>query len=221
MAMQPSAPPAPMNQEAALLDFVRRLRKFKDGRRAVHLRLSELQPYNRRSQHLRIAISTFDRLVADFEAIVFRIFNDDLLVICNGASLADIDHCILHLRFLFRDDPLLKSDEHGYLPFCEWFELADNYEGLLRLAQSMVEDRADHDAQVTAPVAVKEPPPTTPLDPASLSVIESAIAQADLSAMILHQPICAVSIDRAPEPVFQEIYTSIESLRRALMPDVD
>ncbi len=221
MPMRRSAQPGPMNQEVAFLDFVRRLRKFKAGRRAVHVRLSELRPYNRRSQHLRIAISIFDRLVADFEAAVFKMFNDDLVVICNGASIADIDHCILHLRFLFRDDPLLELDERKYLPFCEWFELADNYEGLLQLAQSMVDDRAHHDARATAPVAIKERLPTTPLDPASLAVIESAIAQADLSTMILRQPICAVSIDREPEPIFLEIYTSIESLRQALMPDVD
>lgn len=212
----------PMNQEAALLDFVRRLRKFKAGRRAVHVRLSELRLYNRRSQHLRVAISTFDRLVTDFEGIVFKMFNDDLVLICNGASVAEIDHAILHLRFLFRDDPMLKSEERGYLPFCEWFELAQNYEGMLRLAQTMVDDRAHHDAQApAAPVPVKKRTPTTPLDPPSLAVIESAIAQADLTTMILRQPICAVSIDRTPEPVFQEIYTSIESLRQLLMPSVD
>ena len=211
-----------MNQEAVLLDFVQRLRKFKEGRRAVHVRLSELRPYNRRMQHLRVAISTFDRLVADFEGITFRMFNDDLVVICNGASVAEIDHAILHLRFLFCDDPMLKSEERGYLPFCEWFELAQNYEGILRLAQTMVDERARHDAQVSAaPVAVRKSPPTTPLDPASLAVLESAIAQADLTTMILRQPICAVSIDRTPEPVFQEIYTSIESLRLMLMPAVD
>lgn len=212
----------PLNQEAALLDFVQRLRKFKAGRRAVHVRLSELRPYNRRMQHLRVALSTFDRLVADFEGIAFRMYNDDLVVICNGASVAEIDHAILHLRFLFRDDPMLKTEERGYLPFCEWFELDQNYEGMLRLAQTMVDERVRHDARTSAaPAPVRQSPPTTPLDPTSLAVIESAIAQADLTTMILRQPICAVSIDRTPEPVFQEIYTSIESLRLMLMPAVD
>ena len=54
-----------MVQEAALLDFVERLRKFTMGRRAVHLRLSRLRPYNRRAHHLRIAATPFDRLVRD------------------------------------------------------------------------------------------------------------------------------------------------------------
>ena len=221
--MRAKPQPAPMNQEAALLDFVRRLRKFRSGRRAIHVRLSQLRPYNRRSQHLRIAATTFDRLAANFEAAVFKMFNDDLVVICNGASVADIDHCVLHLRFLFSDDPMLKTDERGYLPFCEWYDLSANYEAMLRMGQEMVEARARHDAEAARirPAAAKERPPSTPLDPASLAVLESAIAQADLSTMILRQPICAVSVDRKPEPIFLEIYTSIESLRRTLMPDID
>ncbi len=221
--MRANAQTAPMNQEAALLDFVRRLRKFKAGRRAVHVRLSQLRPYNRRAQHLRIAVTTFDNLVASHEAAVFQMFNDDLVVICNGASVADIDHSILHLRFLFADDPMLKTDERGYLPFCEWYDLEMNYEALLRTAQEMIDARAKHEAEAATaqPCAAKERPPTTPLDPASLAVLESAIAQADLTTMILRQPICAVTVERKPEPIFLEIYTSIESLRRTLMPDVD
>jgi EAL domain-containing protein (putative c-di-GMP-specific phosphodiesterase class I) len=221
--MQASPQTAPMNQEAALLDFVRRLRKFKANRRAIHVRLSQLRPYNRRAQHIRIAITTFDRLVAKFDAAIFRMFNDDLVIICKDASVADIDHCVLHLRFLFSDDPMLKTDEKGYLPFCEWFDLSVNYEAMLRMAHEMVDDRVLHDAEAEKirPAAAKKRPPSTPLDPASLAVLESAIAQADLSTMILRQPICAVTVDRTPEPIFLEIYTSIESLRRTLMPDVD
>ena len=221
--MRSSAQAAPIDQEIALLDFVRRLRKFKAGRRAVHVRLSQLRPYHRRSQHLRIAATTFDRLVADFEGAIFSLYNDDLVVITNGATVADIDYAILHLRFLFSEDPLIKSEERGYLPFCDWYDLTENYEDLLRLGQKLVQDRADHDAKAAQArsTAGAEPPPTTPLDPASLAVIESAIAQADLSTMIRRQPICAVSLDRQPEPIFFEIYTSIESLRRTVMPEVN
>ncbi|TFG88047.1 MAG: EAL domain-containing protein [Hyphomicrobiales bacterium] len=188
------------------------------------MRLSQLRPYNRRHQHLRIAATTFDRLVSDFEGAVFTMYNDDLVVITNGASIADIDRPILHLRVLFSEDPLIMTDEKGYLPFCDWYDLTETYEDLLRLANEMVQDRAAHDAEAAkASIAPgsKPPLPTTPLDPASLAVIESAIAQADLSTMICRQPICAVSVDRQPEPIFYEIYTSIESLRRTLMPDVN
>ena len=66
-----------------------------------------------------------------------------------------------------------------------------------------------------------EEAPHSPLDPPNLAALEQAIAQADLSTFIRRQPICAVVRDRKPEPVYYEIYTSIEALRQIVMPDVD
>jgi len=223
-----------MDREAALLDFVERLRKFTEGRRAVHVRLSKLRPYNRRSHHLRIAASAFDPLVRAYDAAVFRLFNNDLVVICNGADVADIDHVVLHLRYLFAEDPLIKNEEAGDIEFCTWFDLEDDYAELCDLAQRMVSARAQHqqdrdeapDPASKAPianlsVAKRAETAKMPLDPSNLAAIEVAIAQADLSTVIRHQPICAVVHGRKPEPAFNEIFTSIATLCEMLMPDID
>ncbi len=215
-----------------MLDFVERLRKFTQGRRAVHVRLSRLRPYNRRAHHLRIAGSSFDPLVRDFDGALFRLFNKDLVIICNGASVADIDHIILHLQYLFADDPLIKNDEDGDSRFCAWFDLEDDYNDLLDLARRMVGARDHHEqreaetpAPAPAPAAKNAAPKVEaermPLDPPNLAVIEKAIAQADLSTIIRRQPICAVVRDRKPQPVYHEIYTSIDSLCETLVPGID
>jgi EAL domain-containing protein (putative c-di-GMP-specific phosphodiesterase class I) len=220
-----------MVQEAALLDFVERLRKFTEGRRAVHLRLSRLRPYNRREHHLRIAATVFDKLVRDYDGALFRLFNNDLIVICDGASVADIDHAVLHLRYLFSEDPFLKHDEDGDTRFCAWFDLEEDYLDLLNLAQRMVSaqtqhaqrknERSDKGPASKSEEEREEEAPQIPLDPPNLAILEQAIAQADLSTIIRRQPICAVVPDRKPEPVYYEIYTSIASLRETLMPDID
>jgi hypothetical protein len=227
-----------MDREAALLDYAERLRKFTQGRRAVHLRLSKLRPYNRRAHHMRIATTTFDELVRDFDGALFRLFNNDLIVICNGASVADIDHGVLHLRYLFSDDPLLKSDEEGTARFCTWFDLEEDYDELLDLARRMVSAREQHERRKqeqnekerSRPIETHQEKQTekeqeaaapTPLDPAKLAIVEEAIAQTDLSTLIRRQPICAVARGRKPEPAYYEIYTSIELLRQTMMPDID
>ena len=225
-AMKPSAQTAQMNQEAALLDYVARLQKHKSGRRAVHIRLSNLRPYNRREHHVRIATSSFDRLVDDFEGGIFQLFNDDLVVICNGATIADMDKVILHLRYLFSDDPLLKDDEEGRKPFCDWFDLKNDYPKLYKRAEWLVKERERHDAQaveeaLSGQTTEEEPLPSEPLDPANLGIIEAAIAQADLSTMIRQQPICAMTADRKPVAAYSEIFTSIEALRRTLLPNIN
>jgi hypothetical protein len=218
-----------MDREAALLDFVERLRKFTKGRRAVHIRLSKLQPYNRRAHHMRIAASAFDPLVRAYDAAVFRLFNNDLVIICDGADVADMDHPVLHLRYLFAEDPFIKNDEAGNLEFCTWFDLEDDYDDLCDLARRMVNARGQHERDrkeapnpvANNPVAKIEEAEKAPLDPSNLAAIEAAIAQADLSTIIRHQPICAVVRDRKPEPAFDEIFTSIPMLCEMLMPELD
>lgn len=213
-----------MSRESALLDFVERLRKFTRGRRAVHIRLSRLRPYNRREHHLRIAASIFDPLIRDYDGALFRLFNNDLVVICNGASVADMDHGVLHLRYLFADDPFIKNDEAGDTQFCAWFDLEEDYGDLLDLAQRMVSARAQleqSEQEAPKPVAKKTEEEKAPLDPPNLAAIQDSIAQADLSTIIRHQPICAVARDRKPEPVYHEIYTSIGSLCEVLKPGID
>ncbi len=213
-----------MNREAALLDFVERLRKFTKGRRAVHIRLSKLRPYNRRKHHMRIAASTFDPLVRDYDGALFRLFNNDLVLICNGVDVADMDHAVLHLRYLFAEDPFIKNGEAGNIEFCTWFDLEDDYAGLLDLAQRMVSARAQREQdqnETPNPIAEKDEAEKTPLDPPNLAAIEEAIAQADLSTIIRRQPICAVARDHKPEPAFYEIFTSIKLLCEMLMPHID
>lgn len=213
-----------------MLDFVERLRKFTNGRRAVHVRLSKLRAYNRRGHHLRIAGSAFEPLVRDYDGALFRLFNNDLVIICTGADVADMDHTILHLQYLFADDPLIKNDENGGTQFCAWFDLEDDYDELLNLAQRMDSARTQHDQRETgaeAPAAENAEPKAgpgaerVPLDPPNLAAIEESIAQADLSTIVRRQPICAVVRDRKPQPVYHEIYTSIGSLCDTLMPGID
>ena len=200
----------------------------------MHIRLSKLRPYNRRAHHMRISASTFDPLVRDYDAAVFRLFNHDLVVICNGADVADMDDPVLRLRYLFADDPFVKNDEEGGVDFCTWFDLKDDYADLLDLAHRMVSARAQHEKdrkEAPSPdtkipysnnlVLQVEETEKTPLDASNLAAIEAAISQADLSSIVRQQPICAMARDRKPEPVFNEIFTSIPLLCETLMPGID
>lgn len=191
---------------------------------------------------MRVAVSTFDELIRDFDGVLYRLFNNDLVVILNGAGVADIDHGILNLRYLFKDDPLLKSDEEGNARFCTWFDLEEDYDELLELARQKVVGLEQHNAKNMQEPKKREPSrnldipqlketeketekgekePPTPLDAAKLAILEKAIAQADLSSLVRRQPICAVAPGRKPEPVYYEIYTSIGLLCQTLMPEID
>ena len=72
-------------EEPLLHDYASRLARYCEGRRAIHLHLSRLKPYNRRRHHLRIASSILEPLISGHEGAVFHLFNDDQVVICRDA----------------------------------------------------------------------------------------------------------------------------------------
>ena len=55
------------SQENLLLDYVYRLEKHKDGRKAVQVHLSRLQSFNRREHHIRVAANSFENLVKSLQ----------------------------------------------------------------------------------------------------------------------------------------------------------
>jgi EAL domain-containing protein (putative c-di-GMP-specific phosphodiesterase class I) len=211
-------------EEAILFDYAERLNKFRAGRHAIHVHLSRLRPYNRRRHHLRIAASAFEIPLQSYEGALFRLFNEDLVMIFKGAAVAQIDDYVLRLRYLFSEDPLLASEEDEGKEFCSWYDIEKDYAAFLSLAKRLVEQRAQEEAARAMAEAAQtqtEPEPAAPLDGPHLNTIITAIAQADISSMTRRQPICAVAGGQPPQPLFQEIYVSIDALRQTLLPSHD
>src|SRR5258707_2693754 len=96
-------------QDAQLLDYLDWVDRHRAGRRAIHIHLSRLLAHNRRDQHLRIAVSTFEDLVKQYDGQIFLLGNGDLVFIAKGASAADIDAAVTRVRFLFSEDPLAQD----------------------------------------------------------------------------------------------------------------
>ena len=95
MAMSPEDETyQPASQESLLLDYVHRLESHMEGRRAVHVHLSELSTDNRRDHHIRIASSAFEPLVKLLEGQLFALKNSDLFFIYKGDSQNDVETSI-------------------------------------------------------------------------------------------------------------------------------
>jgi hypothetical protein len=212
--------------EDLLVDYAERLRKHLPGRRAVHIHLSRLKPHNRREHHIRIAASSFNALAQRHEGQIFTLKNCDLVVVLKNARPAELDEVLLRLRYLFSEDPLAHDNEgESEHPFCTWYDLEREYESFRRLSlelrsASQAAKRATEAAEQAAAQDVGQPP-TEPLDPTRLARLEVSLASADLAGMLRRQPVCAVGGPDKPRPVFNEIYVSIDELRRRLMPEVN
>lgn len=228
------------SQENLLLDYMFRLEAHKDERRAVHLHLSQLKPFNRREQHVRAAASGFEALIKDLLGQLFILGNADLIFVFKREALALVETAVQKIRFLFSDDPLLDADAEASR-FASWHDMAQDYDALLRYAQERAEavgadsapageQRGRKGAMAPAGAGVRMDTRAAlkarqekgePLTPAILDKVEKALARADLSNLVRRQYICTVSTKNVPEPVFSELFISIADLRDTLIPGVN
>lgn len=215
------------SQESLLLDYVHRLEKLKKGRRAVHIHISRLRPYNRRDNHLQSAINTFDPIVKALNGQIFLLKNTDLILVYKDAARDDVETAIVKLKFLFSDDPLLeeKGQERKGREFCSWYNVETQYDEFLNLARQMVGglnqgdgkgSDTEADGGYGGPPLPKEPP----LTPRVLGQITDALMRADLTNMLRRQYICSIAGEGSPQDVFSELYISIPDLRDTLLPGI-
>ena len=99
----------------------------KEGRilEALYLSVHMLQNQNLKVVNRQALVDTFAALSPMAEAATFSLHNDDLIVVFNKKCHDEVLSCLVKVRFLFHDDPLLKDAEDlEQIKFAQIFDLA-------------------------------------------------------------------------------------------------
>ena len=209
------------NEEDYLLDHLRLLAPFRAGRRAAHLHLSRLRGYDRHGPQFRIARHNFEQLAAQCSGQFYVLGNADMVLLWKGMNVGEIAAAVADLHRLFAEDPLAGEDQGQ---FCTWYDLEQSYDELLavvRHLQDVERARGRRLAAIAGSAPGLAAGPLRPLDPDRLDYLVEAIRRADLSNMMRRQTVCIIDSDAAPQPVFREVYISIDELRNTVTPDYD
>ncbi len=228
MATPPTEAPKQQlpSQENLLLDYIRRLEKHKQGRKVVHLHLSELRPFNRREQHLRTAAGNFEPLVKSMDGQLFTLKNSDLIFIYKDTVHPQVETSVQQIRYLFSDDPLIVDEDKSDKKFARWYDAESEFDAILQSVQGLAQAEARRQTEVRsrmdARAALKaKQEKGEPMTPKVLARIENALARADLSNLVRRQFICRVDEQMIPEQVFSELFISIKDLRETMLPDIN
>ena len=227
MATSPEKQKGKPREENLLMDYVRRLEQHKGGRKALHIHLSGLRPFNRRENHIRVAAASFETLVTALQGQLFVLKNSDIFLVYLREAEHAVETEVQRVRYLFSDDPLiLEESKEDSVPFCTWYDVETQFEDLLRLVQGMVEEEKRREAEVRAQMDTRaqlkvKQKRGEPLTPEVLARVETALARADLSNLVRRQFVCGITDKGAPEPLFSELFMSIKDLRETLIPGVD
>lgn len=215
------------SQAYLLLDYAQRLDRHREGRRAVHIHLSKLKPQNRREQHIRVAVNTFQEIVSQYDGQVFVLSNCDLMFLFKDAKVADIDEAVMRLRYLFSEDPLAQgNDEEDLARFCTWYNVQNGYNNFLETVEKLYEDEQRRERRLAAAAEAAgeveiSADDRTPLSPEQLGRLENFLERADLSSVLRRQHVCAVIGENPPQSIFKELFVSINDLATTVLPDVN
>lgn len=224
--------------ESRLIDYVEQLRHHREGRKAVMLRLSQLQPHNRDEREIEFVHKLVQPLLRNCGGEFFRLQNDDIVfVLLMGIEVSMIERVVYKLIHMFQEDRFINFGRGpGTKTFCTWFDLDSAYEdfrdAVQRQKQGVPHGPTGRTVTFEASPAksgqrLKEPDPeaeTLLLDDNAVvqnASIDTLLGQIPIRAMIEVLRVLRVSGSNAGEHVYDLIEMPQRSLEQYFLPGVD
>jgi hypothetical protein len=191
-----------------LIELVRDTGRTGVARRALLVRLSSLPEDRTRPHHLRLARDALTPLVGADRARLFQLPNADITVVWRGEAAGLLEPSVQAVHHLFADD------ESGFLQ-------TDALTVLLDLPQDAALLLHAAKASLLPTEPPKPPPrPAKPLDPATLALLETALAQASVDRFIRRQEIC-LRTEQGFRLAWERRRLSVAELAETMVPEHD
>lgn len=216
-------------RDTVIFDYLRKIEKDIAQFQALYMHTSKLQNQSLRSAQRETLIDTFENVIKKSGGEIFSLANEDMVVIFNSVSHDEVLACLVKVRFIFHDDPLIRNAvdllQSG---FAKIYVLATETEAFREAVKETV-TLAGADKPENKPAAKPaagamgnmQRKLRRELTPSMLDKIQKALSMMDFSSLIRRQSVCAVIGKSPPQMIFDEVFVSIADLRDMLMPDVD
>ena len=221
-----------VKKDTVILDYLRKMEKSLDDYRALYLKTGKLQDRSMRAVQRQSLIETFEDVIKKSGGELFALPNDDMVVFFNRLAREEILACLVKLRFILHDDPIIRDNpDLEKSGFAKFYDLSNGTEHFRDVIRKTIESTAynaeksnESSGGVTVPQGVYGGGVRKlrrQLTPQMLGKLQRALSMADFSSLIRRQSVCAVIGHSAPQMLFDEVFVSIADLRDTLLPDVD
>lgn len=222
-----------VKKDTVIFDYLRKMEKSLDDYRALYLETGRLENRNMRAVQRQSLIETFETVIKKSGGELFALPNDDVVVFFNRTAQEEILTCLVKLRFILHDDPLIRNnpdlEKSGFARFYDLSNGAARFRDIIRKAtengsaDTKPEERSGRTSMLGQGGiyggGVRKL--RRQLTPQMLGKLQKVLSMADFSSLIRRQSVCAVIGRSAPQMLFDEVFVSIADLRDTLLPDVD
>ena len=98
-----------VKKDTVIFDYLRKMEKSLDDYRALYLETGRLENRNMRAVQRQSLIETFETVIKKSGGELFALPNDDVVVFFNRTAQEEILTCLVKLRFILHDDPLISQ----------------------------------------------------------------------------------------------------------------
>lgn len=220
-----------VKKNTLILDYLVRMDKDLDRYRALYIYISKLQSQKLKTSQRQAMIETFENVIKKSGGEIFGMPNEDMVIIFNKTAYDEIRACLVKVRFMFHDDPLIQSSfDLEQINFVKFFELgngASEFKNVIKAGMESFDNPQEgskasaQTSSVTASFMGGPRKLRRELTPSMLAKVQKALAMTDFSSLIRRQSVCAVIGKSPPQMLFDEVFVSIADLRDMLLPDVD
>ncbi len=210
-------------EETLLLNRLASLTSGHKGYYVIHMHLSNLRPGNRKPHFIGIAARNFEELLTNFNVTLFKLFNDDIVLLCKDVPVEELDPVIHKTRQLFGEDPLTDSED-GSLDdkFTTWYDFSNpsDLSSFIDIANELALEAA---RQKKKPEE-NRPLNTMPgirLDPSSTAEIRIKLQRVNIEDLIDEQACVEIFPNEKGRIIFREKYVSMSALQKRVAPDVN
>lgn len=217
-------------RDTLIFDYLKRIEKDIDKFEMLYLYTSKLQNQSLKSLQRQTLIETFENVVKKSGGELFSLPNDDMVVIFSKRAKEEILACLVKIKFLFHDDPLIRNAiDLEQIDFAKFFDI-DNLENsefrnVIKKAMASEQGNKENNSATSAKMSASFAGGTRKLrrelTPSMLAKVQKALLMTDFSSLIRRQSVCAVIGKSPPQMIFDEVFVSIADLRDMLLPDVD
>ncbi len=210
--------------EAALIAYVARLERRRKGYQALYVRLSRLLPKDRTEPLLAAAEARLKPLAPSYDDALFRLWNNDLVLVCAGQDAAAVKAAGAEICTLVQEAGGGSAVSDEPLPAAElltaWYDLAAEWAGFMALCRSMYRQRLGR-ADASNAAATETDAFSAARDAGPYARLEVGLRSIDIEPFLRHQAVCRLDDDGPPVPLCEDIYVAVDALRQKAMPNLD
>jgi EAL domain-containing protein (putative c-di-GMP-specific phosphodiesterase class I) len=201
-----------LGTEDALFIYTDQLVNARSGQRAMIVHLSRLERSHRNDKHLQVVVNMLQQVMDQYPGRLFALGNGDVVAICKGITRRAFDETTELFRYLFNDDPLA-SESVQRADFCALFDLEIDYPQFL-FALEEIRETAARQARAATRIAPRLE--TSAVRSSRTDDLVRSLARIDLAGLIRRQTVWQMSPTKPAEPIFDEIFVSLDRIRKAI-----